>query len=895
VGYGQLRELWLRMRLLWKREQLNRDLDDELAFHVAKRVEDNRAAGMDETEARYAARRRLGNVTRLKEISRELWTFASLEALWQDMRYGVRTLRKNPGFSLVAILTLTLGIGANTAMFSVVNGVLLNPLRFPNADRVIVLYESKVHFENGAITYPNFLDWQKDNRSFTAMAGFRPCSFSLTGSGEPERVSGQMLSSDFFSILGVKPITGRLFTSEEDRLGATPVALVSEGFWQRKLGSAPEITGGGVNLDGIRHTIVGIIPSSFDLRMWNFRSADVYVPIGQWKLDLFRDRATAQGMDAIGLLKPDGTLPQARADMDRITQHLAEAYPQADKGVSAGLVPLKQNIVGEVRPLLLLLMGGVGFVLLIACANVANLLLARSTGRNREFGIRSALGASRARIVRQRLTESILLAAAGGAGGLVAAGAGARAMLELTSRVHPLGAPRFGDLALDSHVLVFTIVISILVGVVFGLVPALKTRGVNVQGALRAGGRGATTSRSKAQRVLIASELAMTLILLVGAGLMVRSLARLWSVNPGFNPQNAVTFYLSLPPSMSTAEPDAIRTAFHQATDTITSVPGVESVALLEGSLPMQGDSEDPFWIEGRPKPATDNDKPWALWYEVDPNYLRAMAIPLLRGRFFTDTDNSRAPRVTVIDETFATKYFPNEDPIGKRVVDDYVGPAEVVGIVGHAKHWGLDDRSALQAQMYFPFYQIRDKAMRNVSKGVAVVVRSQGPPKGIFSSIRAALALRNSEEVIYGAVTMNEVIASSLANRRFLMILLMIFAALGLLLASVGIYGVLSYLVGQRTPEIGIRVALGAQRGDVLRLVLGEGLSMTFLGVVIGLAGALALSRLLSNLLFGISAADPVTFACVAIILTAIAIAACYIPARRAMRVDPIIALRYE
>ena len=890
-------ELWLRIKALLNRRQLDRDQEDELVYHLDMRAQKNREAGMNEVEARYAARRTLGNVTRLKESSRQLWTFAPLEALWQDLRYGVRILSKHPGFSLVAILTLALGIGANTAMFSVVNGILLNPLPYPEPERVVVLYENKMHFEHGAISYLNFLDWQKDNRSFAAMAAFRPANFSLTGAGEPERVNAEMISEEFFPILGVQPLNGRMFTSSEDRLGTAPVALISEGFWRRKFGAAPDTLGRSLILDGTSYTIVGVIPGNFHLTMFNFFVLpDVYVPIGQWNLDLFRDRATVFGMDAIGRLKPGVTLAQARADMEGVTHRLAEAYPKANAGIGASLVPLKQNIVGDLQPLLLLLLGAVGFVLLIACVNVANLLLARSTGRAREFGIRSALGASRARLIRQLLTESILLSTAGGLLGVLLASVGVQAAVNLALSLHRFGIPRTDEISLDAHVLTFTVVLTLLAGILFGLAPALKTGNRNLQETLKEGVRGTTASRSRAQHLFVVSELAMALILLVGGGLMVRSLMSLWSVNPGFNPNNVVSFYLSLAPSTEKLEPDAIRSEFRRVSETISSVPGVESVALMEGSLPMQGDSEDPFWIEGKPKPIADNDKPWAIWYEVDPNYLKAMGIPLRRGRFFTDADTARAPRVTVLDETFAATYFPNDDPIGKHVVDDYVGPAEVVGIVGHVKHWGLDDKTALHAQMYFPFAQIRDKAISNVAKSVAVVVRAQeGSAGGVMGSIRAAVTQMDSQQVIFAVYTMDETISATLADRRFLMILLMVFAVLALLLAGVGIYGVLSYLVGQRIPEIGIRLALGAQGDDVLRLILGEGLRMAFRGVAIGLAGALALSRLLTDLLFGISAADPVTFTSVAILLTVIAIAACYVPARRAMRVDPIVALRYE
>jgi len=818
-----------------------------------------------------------------------------VNSFWQDIRYGLRMLGKNPGFTAVAVLTLALGIGANTAMFSVVHGVLLKPLPYTDADRLVVFYEKKIHFENGSISYPNFLDWQKDNTSFASMAAYRPIEFTLSGVGEPERLTAEMTSSEFFPTLGVAPLAGRLFTADEDRLGASPVALISEGFWRRKFGTAADTVGRTITLDGVSHLIVGIIPASFRLEMWLFRPSDVYTPIGQWTYDLFRHRDTAMGMDAIGRLKPGVTLEQARADFDGLTGRLAALYPKEDKGLSANLIPLKENIVRDVQTPLLLLLGAVGLVLLIACVNVANLVLARSTGRAREFGIRNALGATWGRLIRQLITESTLLAMAGSILGLLLASFGVQAAIQLALTLRPGGIPLSEQIALDWRVLAFTTGITILVGILFGLAPALKARSLNLQGTLKEGARGMTATRSRAQHALVVAEFAMALVLLVGAGLMIRSLLRLWSVHPGFEADRAVTFYLSLDPSTYKASPEAVQATFRQASETIASVPGVESVSLLAGSLPMRGDSDDPFWIEGRPKPLADTDKPWALWYQVDPTYLKAMGIPLRRGRFFTAEDTARAPRVAVIDESFATKYFPDENPIGRRIVDDYVGTAEIVGIVGHVKHWGLDDKSTLHAQMYFPLAQIRDEAMPDLAKGVGVVLRSQGSPADVMGSVRAAVTRLNGQPIIFDVRTMNDVISASLANRRFLMDLLVVFAALALLLGSVGIYGVLSYLVGQRIPEIGVRLALGAQRGDVLRLILNEGLRMTFLGVAIGLAGALALSRLMNKVLYGISAADPVTFLGVAVLLTVVALAACYVPARRATRVDPLVALRYE
>jgi predicted permease len=892
---------------IWRRRGRDAELDAEIRSHLEMAARDRMDRGEPAREAREAARREFGNEVLVKEVTHGAWGGAWAEILWQDIRYGARSLRRSPGFAIIAVLTLTLGIGANTALFSVVNGVLLNPLPFPQSDRLVHMYESKINFEKGSITYPNFLDWQRGSRSFTGMAAHRQDNFTLTGTGEAERVPGEMISAGFFSVLGVKPFAGRWFTPEEDQRGARPVALISEGFWERKLGSAPDAVGRTLNLDGTAHTIVGIVPSSFRLVMSNFRPADVYTPIGQWTYPLFWDRATANGMDAIARLRPGVTLEQARAEMREITRQLALEYPQANEGTGANIIPLKDAVVEGVHSILLLLLGAVGFVLLIACANVANLLLARSNTRTREFAIRAALGAGRGRIVRQLLTESMLLALGGGILGVLLASWGTQAALNLAVTLNPGGIPRADEVRLNGPVLLFTIAITLFVGFLFGLAPALKRSHPDMQDSLREGARGAT-ARARGLRAFVAAEVGMALVLLVGAGLMIRSLVHLWDDKPGFDPNNVVTFYMSLDPAMQNATVPRIQAEFDRVVSTISSVPGVEAVSIMNGSLPMQGDSEDPFWIVGRPKPLTDNDKPWALWYEVDPNYLKAMGIALLRGRFFTPADNENSRGVAVVDGTFAEKYFPGENPVGKTIVDDYLGPTEIVGVIGHVKHWGPanDMNNRLQAEMYFPYAWVLSKFATRMASGFGVVVRANGDPLAIVGSIRAALARMNTQQVMYDVQTMKETVSKTFASQQFLMILLGMFAALALLLASVGIYGVVSYLAGQRTHEIGIRLALGAQRTHVLRLVLSEALKMTCIGVGIGLASAFVLTRLMAGVLYGategrssllyrVSATDPLTFGLVALVLAIVALGACYVPARRATRVDPIVALKYE
>jgi predicted permease len=817
-----------------------------------------------------------------------------METLLQDLRYGLRTLVKSPVFTAVAILTLALGIGANSALFSVVNGVLLSPLPFPEPDQLVTLHENKPNFEGGAVSYPNFRDWQKDNHTFSAVAVGRRSAFSLLGIGEAEQVGGEFISSDFFSVLGVTPVIGRTFAQDEDQVGAGPVALISAGLWQRKFSSAADILGKSITLDARDYTIVGVIPANFHLLIPGFRDADVYVPIGQLNNPLLLNRGAGLGIHGIGRLKPGVTIEQARADMEGVTRNLANAFPDADKGITAKVTPLKDQMVGNVRPLLLVLLAAVGFVLLIACVNVANLLLARATSRTREFAVREALGASKMRVVRQLLTESVLLAFVGGGLGLFLAAWGTRAALG----VLPAALPRAEQVGLDSHVLLFAVGISLLAGLLFGLTPALKTTQPDLHDTLKQGGRGASGTRHRAQDVFVVVEMALALVLLIGAGLTIRSLTKLWSIDPGFSPHNVLTFGLSLPPSMAHATPDAIRAAFHDFDSKLAAAPGVLAVSQTWGAIPLSGDDEQLFWLEGQAKPTNENDMNWAIDYIVEPDYLKTMGIPLLRGRFFTPQDNEHSPLVVVVDEVFAQKYFPNQNPIGKRInLNLSAQVAEIVGVVGHVNQWGLarDDQQSLRSGLYIPCLQMPNDFIAMSPLGSAVVVRAADASAGLLDSIQHASAQMSSQQVIYGAQTMDSLISDSVASQRFTMILLVVFATLALLLAAGGIYGVISYVVGQRGHEIGIRMALGAQPRDILRLILSRGGKLAGLGVAVGLVAALGLTRLMASLLYGVAANDPLTFAGVALLLTLVALAACYIPARRATKVDPMVALRYE
>ena len=878
---------------MFNRDDKDADLEAEIRSHLEMAARDRMRDGQGLREAQDAARREFGNVGLIKEVTREMWSGASLETFLQDVRYGLRMLAKSPAFAVIAILTLALGIGANTAVFSIVNGVLLNPLPYPNPEELVTLHESKPAFDNGSISYPNFRDWQKNNHTFSAMAISRNTTFILGGHGQPEQIPGVFVSSEFFPLLGIKPLAGRMLRSGEDEVSAAPMALLSEALWREKFGSDPNVVGQGIALDGKSCSIIGVVPDQRDLLLASFRPGSVYLPIGQWTNNLLLNRGAGLGIHGIGRLKPGVTVEQARADMLSISRNLADAYPVTNKGVAASVYPLKQDMVRSSQSVLLVLLGAVGFVLLIACVNVANLLLARSKARSREFAVRFALGAAQGRVIRQLLTESIMLAVSGGVLGLLVAKWGTHAALATLPRT----LPRASRIGLDGRVLAFTFVISLLAGILFGLAPALRVSAGNLFDTLKDNARGFSGSRAHMQRAFVVIEMATALALLVGAGLMVRTLVGLWNVDPGFDPHHVLSFGISLPPSFDNASPDKIRAAFRDAERQINSTPGIQATSFTWGAVPLQGDDETLFWIEGQPKPTNDNEKSWALNYLVGAGYLKTMGIPLLRGRFLTESDNERSVHIAVIDDVFAHKFFPNSDPIGKHLYFGEKNSAEIVGIVGHVNQWGIDRDATgpVRTQLYRPIMQLPEETMGQLVGGIGVLVRSEAAPSDLFQAIRSGLGQSNSEIVAFGAETMGASVAASIATKRFVMILLSCFAALALLLASIGIYGVLSYLVGGRTQEIGVRMALGAQRFDVLKMILGDGARMTLLGIAIGVVAALALTRLMSGMLFGVRPTDPLTFAIVAALLCVIALFACYVPARKAMRVDPMVALRYE
>ena len=818
-------------------------------------------------------------------------------ALTQDLRYGSRTLARNPGFTAVAVIALALGIGANTAIFSVVNGVLLQPLPYRDPDRLMRLSETSPDFGTMSVACPNFVDWRDQNRSFTGLASFRWEDYDVTGGERPEHLSGKMVSADFFRVLGIRPVLGRDFDPQADRLGASPVVLIGGGLWSRRFGSNPAVLGNQLILNGRSYTIAGVVPAGFQLE----GTADVYTLLEQWDDVLARSREMHPGMYVVGRLKPGVTQAQAQSEMTAIAARLAAAYPKSNTRHGVHLTPLAGVIVGNVRPTLLVLLGAVGFVLLIACANVANLILARSAGRQKEIAVRAAIGAGRGRVVRQLLTESVVLALAGGIAGLAIAHWGTQAVVAAV----PGGLPRMENIGVDGWVLAFTLGVSLLTGIVFGLAPALQVSVTDLHEMLKEGSRGSSAGHRRLRSLLVVSEVAAALVLLAGAGLMLRTIRNLGGVNPGFDPDHVLTFSVGLSPA-NTGSSDRILQTFEQALDRIHSVPGVKSAA-VSTLIPLTGrDNEIPFYVNGRPRPTSQGDMLWALLYATGPGYLKAMDIPLLRGRFIEPQDMHRGSHVVVIDDVLARTVFPQEDPLGKRIsVADLSGdlgpeisvPMEIVGVVGHVSQWGLDsDMTArVRSELYLPLAQIPDQFMKGMAGSSTFVVRTGVDPLAMLPAVRGAVLQAGNDQPVYGVQTMEQIVSASIADRRFSMLLLGIFAGLALLLAAVGIYGVISYTVAQRTREIGIRMVLGAGQADVLKVVVTQAMLPVLAGLAIGLAASFGLTRLMAGMLYGVNAGDPVTFIGVALVLAAVALVATLVPARRAIRIAPVVALRHE
>jgi putative ABC transport system permease protein len=804
-----------------------------------------------------------------------------MNALIQDLKFAIRTLAKSPGFTLVAVLTLALGIGANTAIFSVVNAVLLRPLPFKDSAQLVRLRETHKNVGNVSVSYPDFLDWRQQSHSFAGMSVINNVGFNLSGIAQPENIGGYAVSPNFLALVGVRPVLGRDFLPSEEKPGTAPVVLLSYQLWQSHLGGDPAVIGRSITLDGRSYSIVGVLPSTFRF----LDRSDVLIPIGVFAAGL-TERGDRGDMDVVGRLSPGATLLQAAVEMNTIAARLANQFPQSNYGFGAHLETIREAFTGDTRLAVLVLFGAVVFVLLIACVNVANLFLVRGAARAREIALRLAFGASRGRVVRQMLTESLVLAVGGGVLGVVLGAWGISGLGYLL----PADSMQAMGVRMDLSVFLFAAALIVLVTFAFGLFPALQATRPDLHETLKEGGRSATSNSSqhRLRGALAVAETALALVLLVGAGLMLKSLYHLIQVSPGFEPARVLTVEMDLRTDQYSKDP-AILNFWQQVLDRVRTIPGIDSAA-VGTVVPLTGSHRrSDVTIEGLPTPGP-GEFPHPDNHVISPAYTSAMGIPVLRGRTFTDGDNETAPSVGLVNATMARRFWTNGDPVGKRVLRGHPGGdgkwVTIVGVVADTKLYGLDNPARLE--VYYPYRQQPEADMN-------LVVRSAVDPASLTSAIHAAVAAVDKDQPIFDVQTMQQRVNGSISTRRLTLVLLGIFSGLALILAAIGIYGVMAYSVALRTQEIGIRMALGAQQKDVLRLVLGQGARIAFFGVAIGLAAAAALARLLSSLLFSVSSSDPVTFAAVAVLLVAVTLLACYIPARRAMRVDPIIALRYE
>jgi len=888
------------LRRFFQRRTEDADLTRELEAHLAHQVDENISAGMSAEEARRQAYLKIGNPQRVREDVWQWNTVKFFEHLMQDLRYALRTLRRMPGFAVVALLTLALGSGATTVMFTVINGVLLKPLPYAEPDRLVALQEKTekaTQFGNlWSLAYPNYIDCRNETHSL-AMAAWRYSGGTIAGPGDPEYVDGFQVSSGIFEILGVKFKHGRGFLPEEDRLGSAPVAIISDGLWQRRFGGHADAIGKALVYDEKTYSVVGIAPPGFRL---NGDEADVFTPLGQDASPVLQNRERHAGINVVARLQPEATLSQARNELALTGLHLAAQYPKSNAGRTFVAEPLRPE-VGDVSSTLWLLLGAVGLVLLIACANVANLLLARAVSREREFAMRVALGASRGRVVRQCLTESAMLGLAGGLLGILLAAIGIRPFV----RFWPGSLPRAEEVHLDWHVLLFAVAVSLFSGVLFGLAPALRIPTRALETRLRAGAKTIAGTSRRLHASFVVSEITLAVVLLISAGILGRTLLRLSSLNPGLNIHNVLVSRMAL--SAATLEnPARIRSAWQDALDRARTMPGVQSVAVVD-TVPMRsGYNQVGYWRT--PAMPLPNQMPLALATSVTPDYLQVMGIPLLKGRFFNDQDRLGSEYVAVIDDVLAQQAFGKEDPVGKQLwiphnlspypsKTDAPVPVLIVGVIGHVRHWGLaaDDQSALRAQFYYAFAQVADQLLPRWSQLMSLAVRTNIAPLNVVEPLRREVRGASGDQVLYQVRTMDQLAASTLARQRFLLLLFGVFAGLALLLACVGIYGVLAYLTSQRIPEFGVRMALGATGGNVMGLVLRQSVGMILAGTCLGVGAAFAAARLLEHLIPGVRSTEPLAFATMVLVLVIAALLASFIPARRASRVDPMKALRQE
>ncbi len=886
---------WIaRLRGMLRRERLDRDLDEELRSHIEMRAADNLAAGMSPQAARYEAQKRFGNTALLKEDTRNADIVGWLDVAARDFRYALRMLQRSPGFTAVAVLTLILGIGANTAIFSVINSVLLRPLPYHDPGSLVMVWETNSQHPkpHNTVSPPNFLDWQTRNTVFSDMAYIADVRNNLTGIGDPEEVVVQAVSANFFSVLEVNLLLGTGFTPENGQAGHDNVVILSYGLWKDRFAGEPAIVGKSILLNGKPRTVVGVAPQNFN---WFIKDGSLTGARPRlWSPFVFPQsfhdhKQIGRFLTVAARLKPGVTAAQAQAEMTAIAAQLEHEYPDFDGHWGINVVPLRQQISGELRPALLILFGAVAFVLLIACANVSSLLLARAASREREMAIRTAIGASRWRIARQLLMESLLLAVIGGGIGVALTVLGTNALLAAS----PHNLLDLPSVSIDLRLLAFAVAATLLAGLLFGFLPSYVSAHSQISQTLREGGRGSSSGKRRrfARSAFVVAQLSLALVLLAGSGLLIRSFVRLVGVHPGFDTAHLLTFKVSL--SQSKYASDKLCMAFfQQLLARIGAVPGVRSVT-MENFPPLTGlGAATGVHLLSQPQVSL-MDLPVANVRVVGPEYFSTMSIPLRAGRLFNEREMAEEKHVAIINQAFADKYLNGVNPLGQKAViymkslaESGNQPSEIIGVVGDVRQMGLD--VAAEPTVYWPIPEL-------VYSGMTILVRTSGDPLSVVPAIHAELQQLDREQPMASIATMEQLLADSLSRARFTMLLLGIFAAVALLLAAVGIYGLIAYSVTQRTQELGIRIALGAQRRDVLRLVLGQGTRLTLLGLALGIAAALGITRLLASLLFGISATDPLTFAGVAALLAFVALLACFIPARRATRVDPIVALRYE
>lgn len=968
-------KLTLRFRSLFRKDRVEQELSEELRFHLEKLIDEKSSEGMTADEARYAALREMGGEDQIKEECRDMRRVNYIENFIQDIRYGLRQLRRNPGFTAVAVLTLALGIGANSAIFSVVNAVVLRPLPYPQSDRLVWITEVVPSLNAELVVGADYLDWRDQNKTLERMTAYDPAvSFNLTGRDTPARVHASAVNENFFSTLGVEPNLGRTFTHEEDQPNGPNTVILMQSFWQQYFGSDPQVLGKTITLNNAPYTVVGVMPASF--RFPGDAEVQMLVPVqlGEIRERMREGAPPPRFVQIIGRLKPDVTITRAQADLDAIRKRAeasqmnnggpgpeggpaggppsgqegsvripgdkseipgrgtvvmrragktpaptqghvmregessranipAPAVPPGSPASGGGprrmmgqkgphsdtqlkVITLEEHLAGNLRPAMLTLLGAVGLVLLIACANVANLMLTRASARTREVAVRAALGAGRWRLVRQMLSESLVLALAGGMAGLLLAAWGVRVMTRLMPASLAGSILNVAPVRLDAQVLLFTLAVSVITGVLFGLLPALAATRLNLSEKLKEGSLGTGSRSGLLRRALAVVELSLALVLLIGAGLLIKSFYRVLSNDPGFNAEHVLTMSLSLTDSRY-PEASQKRAFYSEVLRRVESLPGVRSAAFVD-SLPLSPYKDKLVLVQRRvveSEAASDNILLWSR-LTVSPAYFSTLGIPLLKGRTFTDADDERAPQVAVVNETLARHLWPGEDPLGKELhlMRDKL---TVVGVVADTRHEGLS--ADVKSEICMPLLQVgRIPAMQ-------LAVRTATDPVTMISAVRSQIGAIDPEEPIYNVSTLDQTLSDSVAPRRFNMLMLGIFAGIALALATVGIYGVMAFSVTQRTREIGVRMALGAQRKDVLKLVIGEGFRLTFIGVAIGIVGGLALTRFLSSLLYGVKATDPLTFVAVSLVLLAVALLACYIPTRRATKVDPTEALRYE